>query len=350
WTQAQTNPEIPIPPSTPLPHSLTPSLPHSPSTPSTPSPNQNRIVKVSAENLNRLMGLAGESLVEAKCLEPFADSLLKLKSRQTDLFTQLENLQDLLRNSYPNRKIQEQLNLVHQTANECRQILSERHNELEVVSQRSTNLAERLYRQAIATHMRPFTDAGSDFPRLVRDLSRKLGKRVNLQINGKSTLVDRDILERLKSPLTHILQNAIDHGIESPQERLAMGKPEIGNICLEITHRAGMLFITITDDGRGIDLEFLRQQVVKKQLTNQAMVTQLAESELMQFLFLPGFSTATNVTEISGRGVGLDVAYSTLREIGGTLRATSQPRQGMTFSLQLPLTLSVIRTLVVKIA
>ncbi|MDY6896984.1 MAG: hybrid sensor histidine kinase/response regulator, partial [Cyanobacteriota bacterium] len=337
WTQAQTNPQEPI-----LPHSPTPSLPHS-------SP-QNRIVKVSAENLNRLMGLAGESLVEAKCLEPFADSLLKLKYRQTDLFTQLENLQDLLRNSYPNRKIQEQLNLVHQTANECRQILSERHNELEDVSQRSTNLAQRLYRQAIATHMRPFADAGSDFPRLVRDLSRKLGKRVNLQINGKSTLVDRDILERLKSPLTHILQNAIDHGIESPQERLAIGKPEVGNICLEVTHRAGMLFITITDDGRGIDLEFLRQEVVKKQLTNREMVTQLGESELMQFLFLPGFSTSANVTEISGRGVGLDVAYSTLREIGGTLRATSESGQGMTFSLQLPLTLSVIRTLVVEIA
>ena len=146
------------------------------------------------------------------------------------------------------------------------------------------------------------------------------------------------------------MQNAIDHGIESPQERLAMGKPEVGNICLEITHRAGMLFITITDDGRGIDLEFLRQEVVRKQLTNKEMVTQLGESELMQFLFLPGFSTATNVTEISGRGVGLDVAYSTLREIGGTLRATSKSRQGMAFSLQLPLTLSVIRTLVVEIA
>ncbi|MEM1395006.1 MAG: hybrid sensor histidine kinase/response regulator [Cyanobacteria bacterium P01_H01_bin.150] len=341
WTQAQTLPQQPTLPSTPsTPSPPSPPLPHS---------TQNRIVKVNAENLNRLMGLAGESLVEAKCLEPFADSLLKLKYRQTDLFAQLENLQDLLR-SYPNRQIQDQLNLVHKAANECRQILSERHNELEVFSQRSTNLAERLYRQAIATHMRPFADAASDFPRLVRDLSRKLGKRVNLQINGKSTLVDRDILERLKSPLTHILQNAIDHGIESPQERLAMGKPEVGNISLEVTHRAGMLFITITDDGKGIDLEFLRQEVVKKQLTNREMVTQLGEAELMQFLFLPGFSTAANITDISGRGVGLDVAYSTLREIGGTLRATSETGQRMRFSLQLPLTLSVIRALVVEIA
>ncbi|WP_088240701.1 hybrid sensor histidine kinase/response regulator [Calothrix rhizosoleniae] len=342
WTRGQKNSELPIPNSSP-------SSP-SPPPPEQPTITQNRVVRVSADNLNRLMGLAGESLVEAKWLEPFADSLLELKHRQTDLFSLLENLQDLLRNSHLDRHIQEQLSVAHQTANECRQILSDRHNELEIFSQRSANLAERLYRQAIATHMRPFADAGSEFPRLVRDLARQLGKRVNLEIVGKSTLVDRDILERLKAPLTHILRNAIDHGIESPQERLAAGKPEAGNICLEVTHRAGMLLITVTDDGRGIDLEFLRQEVMRKQLTPRDMATHLTEVELMQFLFLPGFSTATAVTEISGRGVGLDVAYSTLREIGGSLRAVSKPGQGMTFSLQLPLTLSVIRTLLVEIS
>ena len=356
WTRGQKNSELPIPNSTPSspspPSSLTPPLPQSPTPPPPEQPTitQNRVVRVGADNLNRLMGLAGESLVEAKWLEPFADSLLELKHRQTDLFSLLENLQDLLRNSHLDRHIQEQLSVAHQTANECRQILSDRHNELEIFSQRSANLAERLYRQAIATHMRPFADAGLEFPRLVRDLARQLGKRVNLEIVGKSTLVDRDILERLKAPLTHILRNAIDHGIESPQERLAAGKPEAGNICLEVTHRAGMLLITVTDDGKGIDLEFLRQEVVRKQLTHRDMATHLTEAELMQFLFLPGFSTATAVTEISGRGVGLDVAYSTLREIGGSLRAVSKPGQGMTFSLQLPLTLSVIRTLLAEIS
>ncbi|MDJ0697511.1 hybrid sensor histidine kinase/response regulator [Mastigocoleus sp. MO_188.B34] len=341
WTRGQKKLEFPIPPSPPLSQSPAPEQ---------PTITQNRVVRVGADNLNRLMGLAGESLVEAKWLEPFADSLLELKHRQTDLFSLLENLQDLLRNSHLDRHIQEQLSVAHQTANECRQILSDRHNELEIFSQRSANLAERLYRQAIATHMRPFADAGWEFPRLVRDLARQLGKRVNLEIVGKSTLVDRDILERLKAPLTHILRNAIDHGIESPQERLAAGKAEAGNICLEVTHRAGMLLITVTDDGRGIDLEFLRQEVVRKQLTHRDMATHLTEAELMQFLFLPGFSTATAVTEISGRGVGLDVAYSTLREIGGSLRAVSKPGQGMTFSLQLPLTLSVIRTLLAEIS
>ncbi|KST68301.1 hybrid sensor histidine kinase/response regulator [Mastigocoleus testarum] len=338
WTRGQKKLEFPIPP-----------LSQSPP-PEQPTITQNRVVRVGADNLNRLMGLAGESLVEAKWLEPFADSLLELKHRQTDLFSLLENLQDLLRNSHLDQQIQEQLSVAHQTANECRQILSDRHNELEIFSQRCANLAERLYRQAITTHMRPFTDAGLEFPRLVRDLARQLGKRVNLEIVGKSTLIDRDILERLKAPLTHILRNAIDHGIESPQERLAVGKPEAGNISLEVTHHAGMLLITVTDDGRGIDLEFLRQEVVRKQLTNKKMATHLTEAELMQFLFLPGFSTATTVTEISGRGVGLDVAYNTLREIGGSLRAVSKPEHGITFSLQLPLTLSVIRTLLVEIS
>jgi two-component system sensor histidine kinase and response regulator WspE len=314
---------------------------------------QNRAVRVGADNLNRLMGLAGESLVEAKWLETFADSLLKLKTRQTQLFGLLEGLEELLSNNSRHlleRQIQEQMSAVRQTASECRQLLGDRHNELELYSQRSTNLADRLYRQVIATHMSPFGEGGQGFPRMVRDMARQLGKRIKLDIVGKSTLVDRDILERLEVPLTHILRNAIDHGIETPQERLAVGKSETGTIRIEVVHRAGMLLITVSDDGRGIDLEFLRQEIARKNLTTPEMATQLAETELMEFLFLPGFSTAKTVTEISGRGVGLDVAHSTIREVGGSLRAVSQPGLGMAFYLQLPLTLSVLRTLVVEIA
>ncbi|WP_066374892.1 hybrid sensor histidine kinase/response regulator [Anabaena sp. CA = ATCC 33047] len=318
-----------------------------------PETLQNRVVRVGADNLNCLMGLAGESLVEAKWLETFADSLLKLKSRQTELFSLLEKLQELLGNNSLNlieRQIQEQMSAVSQTASECRQLLGDRHNELELFCQRSSNLADRLYRQVIATHMSPFGEAGQGFPRMVRDMARQLGKRIKLEIFGKSTLVDRDILERLEAPLTHILRNAIDHGIETPAERLALGKPETGTIRLEVVHRAGMLLITVSDDGRGIDLEFLRLEIVTKNLTTPEMAAKLTEAELMEFLFLPGFSTAKTVTEISGRGVGLDVAHSTVREVGGTLRAVSQPGLGMTLYLQLPLTLSVLRTLVVEIA
>jgi len=315
-----------------------------------PSIIQNRAVRMSTDNLNRLMGLAGESLVEANWLEPFASSLLKLKANQGELFNMLEKLQNLLGNQVLDRQIKENLTAIRQKANECSQLTSDRQNEIELYSQRAANLAQRVYQEVIATRMCSFADGAQGFPRMVRDLARQLGKQVKLEIVGKSTLVDRDILERLEAPLTQILRNAIDHGIESPPERLAVGKPEEGLIRIEVAHRAGMLFITVADDGRGIDIEFLRQAVINKQLTNPEMAAQLSEAELMEFLFLPGFSTTETVTEISGRGVGLDIAHSTVREVGGTLRAVCAPRKGMTFYLQLPLTLSVIRTLVVEIA
>ncbi|BAZ50002.1 CheA signal transduction histidine kinase [Nostoc sp. NIES-4103] len=311
---------------------------------------QNRTVRVSTDNLNRLMGLAGESIVATKWLEPFTDSFLKVRANQVELSNLVAKLQELLSDRPLDKHIKEHLNALHQKTSECSQLISDRQNELESFSQRSGNLAHRLYREVIATRMCSFGEGGQGFPRMVRDLSRQLGKRVKLEIKGKYTLVDRDILERLEAPLTHILRNAIDHGIESPQERTAAGKPEEGTIVIEVVHRAGMLFITISDDGRGIDVEFLRQEVVRKQMTNAEMAAQLTESELMEFLLLPGFSTTQTVTELSGRGVGLDIVHSTVREVGGTLRAVSQPGQGMSFYLQLPLTLSVVRTLLVEIA
>ena len=129
-------------------------------------------------------------------------------------------------------------------------------------------------------------------------------KKVRLEIRGKGTEVDRDILEKLDAPLNHLIRNAVDHGIESPEERAVAGKPETGLLRLEASHRSGMLMITVKDDGRGIDLEKLRQKIVQKKMTTQEMAAQMTESELMEFLFLPGFSTAKNVTEISGRGGG----------------------------------------------
>jgi two-component system sensor histidine kinase and response regulator WspE len=214
---------------------------------------------------------------------------------------------------------------------------------------RSANLAHRLYDEALACRMRPFADGVQGFPRMVRDLGRSLRKQVKLEIVGQATQVDRDILERLDAPLGHLLRNAIDHGIELPDKRRAAGKPAEGVVHLEARHSAGTLQIIVSDDGCGIDLATLREAVVKRNLTNVRTAAKLSETELLEFLFLPGFTMKDTVTEISGRGVGLDVVQNMLKQVRGTVRVSSQLGKGVRFLLQLPLTLSVVRTLLVEI-
>jgi len=183
----------------------------------------------------------------------------------------------------------------------------------------------------------------------VRDVARTLDKQVRFEVVGEFTEVDRDILEKLEAPLGHLLRNALDHGLESPAERLAVGKPAAGLIRLEAQHQAGMLLISVSDDGRGIDVERIRAAVLARKLTDDASAKKLSEAELLEFLYLPGFTLKEVVTDISGRGVGLDAVHSMVKAVRGTLRTTTTPGQGTRFLLQLPLTLSVIRTLLANI-
>jgi two-component system sensor histidine kinase and response regulator WspE len=185
---------------------------------------------------------------------------------------------------------------------------------------------------------------------MVRDLARSLGKKARLDLVGLDTPVDRDVLERLEAPLGHLIRNAIDHGIEMPSEREAAGKTTEGTIRIEARHSAGQLLVIVSDDGRGISLEHLRQSVVKRGLAQQETAARLTEAELLEFLFLPGFTLSQTVTEISGRGIGLDAVQDTLRKVRGSVRISTQSTQGSKFQLQLPLTLSVVRTLIVEIA
>lgn len=311
---------------------------------------QDRVVRISAENLNRIMSLAGESLIEANWLQPYADSMMSLKWQLVELSRSLKQLQDALDRDVYHQEGKEYLEEVRNREHECLDFLSERLSELELYAQRTANLSDRLYREVITSNMRPFADGVQGFPRMIRDLARQLNKQVKLDIIGKSTPVDRDILKKLEAPLTHILRNATDHGIELPVERIAVDKPPEGTIRLEAFHRGGMLAITISDDGKGINPEQLRKKIINKNLATPDMVAQMSDAELLEFLFLPGFSTAKQVTEISGRGVGLDIAKSMAQEVGGTVRATSHPGKGTSFHFQLPLTLSVVRTLLVEIS
>src|SRR5262249_25108890 len=230
------------------------------------------------------------------------------------------------------------------------QALSEAVESLESFAHDSEDLSSRMHHEVLASRMRPLADGIRGFPRLVRDLARELGKEAKFEVVGETTGVDRDILDRLEAPLNHLIRNALDHGPESPDQRRAAGKSPAGTIRLEARHRAGMLQLVLSDDGRGIDLERLRAKVVERGLADPAMARRLAESELLDFLFLPGFSTKEQVTAVSGRGVGLDVVHSMVHSVRGSVRIATRPGKGTRFILQLPITVSVIRALLVEIA
>jgi two-component system sensor histidine kinase and response regulator WspE len=309
-----------------------------------------RVVRLNAENLNRLLGPAGESLVESRWLRPFADSLQRLKRHQTDVSQGLEELRSQLNGANLPERAEETLNeLLHKVA-DCQQFLTERMQELDMFDRRSAHLSQRLYLEALRTRMRPFADGTRRFPRMVRDVARALDKEVGLEILGQSTQVDRDILERLETPLAHLLRNAVDHGCETREQRQRAGKPAEGTIRLEARHSAGMLLVTVTDDGAGVQLERVRDTIVRKNLAMPAAAEKFTESELLEFLFLPGFTMKETVTEISGRGVGLDVVQNMVRSVRGNIRINTQPGRGLRVQLQLPLTLSVLRALLVEVA
>jgi len=309
----------------------------------------NRALRVSADNLNRLLDLAGESLVESRRLRPFGQALVRLKRLQRDTAAAIDALHAALPTELLDERARLALAAAQQHMLECRKHLSEQLGELEASDHQATTVAHRLYDQALMVRMRPFADGVTSFPRMVRDLARSLGKQARLEIVGDRTQVDRDILEKLDAPLGHLLRNALDHGVEMPDERIAVGKPPESTIRLEAFHSAGTLQITVSDDGRGIDPERIRQAVIGRGLANSEVAARLSDAELLDFLFLPGFTMKENVTEISGRGVGLDVVQDMIRQVRGLVRVTPQPGGGTRFKLELPLTLSVVRALLVEI-
>ncbi len=327
----------------------TPTGSTSPGSTTAKADSPDRVLRLTAENLNRLLGLAGESLVESRWLRPFSDSMQRLKRMQAEVEHTLDGLRQSFEGEVLSETSRAKVNELFGQVAETRQFLADRMQELDLFDRRSAHLSHRLYLEVLRTRMRPFGDGASRFPRMVRDVAKTLGKKVRVEIIGEHTQVDRDILDRLEAPLAHLLRNAVDHGCETPEARSAAGKPPEATIRLEARHSAGMLQVIVSDDGAGLDTERVRQVIAAKKLTTPALAAQLNESELLQFLFLPGFTMKETVTEISGRGVGLDIVQNMVKAVRGSVRVTSQPGRGMRFQLQLPLTLSVLRTLLVEV-
>lgn len=309
-----------------------------------------RVIRVSSARMDRILGLAGEAMVESRWVRPYLDAMSRLKQHANRVTLCLDGLRELLDVQTLDGQAASLLSQARHGISECRQVLTERIVELADYDYRNSDLAERLHNEVISSRMRPFSDGVEGLQRLVRDLSRSLGKEARLEIRGEHTLVDREVLEKIKTPLNHLLRNALDHGIEPPDERSAAGKPAQGVITMEAYHRAGMLSICVTDDGRGIDLGILRDKIVAKGLASEAMARQMSEAELLEFMFLPGFSTRDTITEVSGRGVGMDVVQDVVKEVRGVLGASTKAGRGTKIHMQLPLTLSVIRTLLVLIS
>ncbi|MCW2291141.1 two-component system sensor histidine kinase and response regulator WspE [Pseudomonas sp. BIGb0408] len=308
-----------------------------------------RILRVSAERLDHLLDISSKSLVEFQRIKPLGDGLQRLKRLQTVARRALDVAREALPEGSIDAQAEAMLVETRQALTECQQVLAQHMTDLDDFGWQGGQRAQSLYDAALASRMRPFADVLSGHERMLRDLARALGKQVRLVIEGESTQVDRDVLERLEAPLTHLLRNALDHGIEPPEVRLARGKTAEGQILIRARHHAGMLLLELSDDGGGVDLHKLRSAVISRGFATEQTGEQLTEEELLAFLFLPGFSMRDQVTEVSGRGVGLDAVQHMVRQLRGGVRMQQRQGQGSTFHLEVPLTLSVVRSLVVEV-
>jgi len=314
-----------------------------------PAAGDERVVRVTAESFNRLFGLASEALIKGRWVGSFTQSLTPLKRLHEEAARTVDRLREQLPAAAGEHTLAALADVQRQLS-ECQQLVADRLVSLEWFDRRAQNGLQRLYDEALACRMRPFRDGTQALPLLVRSVARSLGKRVTLRVEGDGTQVDRDLLSRLDAPLGHLLRNAVDHGIESPEERRAAGKPEEGTLRLEARHSAGRLHITLSDDGRGVDLDRLRARIVERNLINAEAAQALSEAELLEFLFLPAFTLKDTVSDISGRGVGLDAVRDMVTQVRGTVRVTTTRGAGTQFRLQLPVTLSVMRALIVEVA
>jgi len=223
-------------------------------------------------------------------------------------------------------------------------------SEFKVPLQRLSNVTAELQEGVMKTRMQPIGNAWQKLPRIVRDLSTELGKQIELEMHGADTELDRQVLDLIKDPLTHMVRNSADHGLEMPADRSKAGKPEVGTIRLSAYHEGSHILICIADDGRGLNTDRIKQKALENGLASESDLEKMTEAQIHKFIFAPGFSTAAKVTNVSGRGVGMDVVRTNIDQIGGTIDVKSVPGEGSSFTIKIPLTLAIVSALIVEAA
>jgi two-component system, chemotaxis family, sensor kinase CheA len=206
-----------------------------------------------------------------------------------------------------------------------------------------------LQRSVMKIRMVPVEQLFRRFPRMVRDVAKQCGREVELTVSGQDTDLDKGLLDAIAEPLTHLVRNAVSHGIENPEDRVNNGKPAQGKLHLNAYHQGNQVIVEVTDDGRGIDAQKVRTKAIQQGLVASDDASRLTEAQIFELVFLPGFSTADQITEVSGRGVGLDVVQSVLQRLKGSVEIETRPGQGTTFRLKLPLTLAIIKALLFRV-
>ena len=384
----EVDPAEPTPVKQPLPSAKEP-----PAVLTTPAPSVDKMVKVPVSQLQQFNNLFEQLVLNRNSINLRLQQFQEIVSLMGQRISQMENSNTQLKKWYDRASVEGFLNstqqAVSQEYNSDRSLIKRRRNDnegfdslemdrytdihlicqeqIETIVQlqevatdiklgiqdidssvRDLNYTTKSMQGNVTrTQMLPFSEAVKRFPRVIRDLNLQFNKQVNLKIIGEATLLDRSVIEALSDPLMHLLRNAFDHGIEDLPTRIAAGKPEVGTITIRATTQGTYSVITLSDDGAGIPINKIRDRVVKMGFP-RSKADSIPEAELLDFIFEPGFSTAKQVTELSGRGVGMDVVKTNLKEVKGDVKVATEPGKGTTFTLKIPFTLSILKVAIIE--
>jgi two-component system chemotaxis sensor kinase CheA len=310
-------------------------------------------VRVQVQKLDTLMNLSGEMIISKMQNEAIADRLQAMLEASRALGRTLGALNDTINrgwDSLSQQDLETALSRMHELDQDLDQLTATTLREFQAYAGHVNNVADELEDTVLSVRMLPVESLFTAFPRAVRDMARDSGKQVELVTQGGDTELDKKILEALYEPLVHLLRNAVDHGIEPPAARVQAGKPPAGRVGIRAFQQGGQVGIEVSDDGAGIDPQVVRRTAVQKGFLPAATAEKLSDDEILPWIYHPGFTTAHIITDVSGRGVGMDIVKSTLEHLNGTVQVSSERGRGTTISLKVPLTLATTQGLLVRVA